>query len=86
MLQRGVMLHHLSGFGLPECVRVTTGTKEENSIFFDQIFLGSYNLFYESVGNYNLVNFVLCSYYIYSILADSISVFLYSMKDIYRTK
>ena len=37
MLQRGVMLRHLSGFGLPECVRVTTGTKEENSIFFDHI-------------------------------------------------
>jgi len=37
MLRRGVILRHLSGFGLPECVRVTTGTKEENSIFFDHI-------------------------------------------------
>ena len=37
MLQRGVILRHLSGFGLPECVRVTTGTQEENTIFFDHI-------------------------------------------------
>ena len=37
MLRRGVILRHLSGFGLPECVRVTAGTKEENSIFFDHI-------------------------------------------------
>ena len=37
MLQRGVILRHLSGFGLPECVRVTTGTQEENKIFFDHI-------------------------------------------------
>jgi len=37
MLQRGVILRYLSGFGLPECVRVTTGTQEENTIFFDHI-------------------------------------------------
>jgi len=37
MLQRGVILRHLSSFGLPECVRVTTGTQEENTIFFDHI-------------------------------------------------
>ena len=37
MLRRGVILRHLSGFGLPECVRITTGTKEENSMFINHI-------------------------------------------------
>jgi len=37
MLQRGVILRHLSGWGLPDCVRITVGTEEENLYFLQQL-------------------------------------------------
>jgi len=37
MLYSGVILRHLMGFGLPECVRVTIGTVEENNYFIEQL-------------------------------------------------
>ena len=37
MLHSGVILRHLAGFGLPECVRVTIGTEEENNYFIEQL-------------------------------------------------
>ena len=37
MLHRGIILRHLSGWGLPDCVRVTVGTKEENEYFLQQL-------------------------------------------------
>ena len=37
MLHNGVILRHLIGFGLPECVRVTVGTSEENIFFIEQL-------------------------------------------------
>ena len=33
MLNKGVILRHLAGWGLPECVRVTVGKKAENDYF-----------------------------------------------------
>ncbi len=30
LLERGVIVRHLTGFGLPQCVRVTVGTQEQN--------------------------------------------------------
>ena len=33
MLKNGVIVRHLSSFGLPECVRVSIGTVEENKIY-----------------------------------------------------
>ena len=35
MLQQGVILRHLSGWGLPECIRVTIGSDEENEYMID---------------------------------------------------
>ena len=32
MLQKGVFLRHLRAFGLPHCVRISTGTQEENEL------------------------------------------------------
>jgi histidinol-phosphate aminotransferase len=37
LLRRGVILRHLAGFGLPDCVRISTGTGEENQICLDAI-------------------------------------------------
>ncbi len=37
MLENGVILRHLVGFGLPECVRVTIGTSTENEFFIDKL-------------------------------------------------
>ena len=37
MLENGVILRHLIGFGLPECVRVTIGTTDENEFFIDKL-------------------------------------------------
>ena len=37
MLEHGVILRHLIGFGLPECVRVTIGTTDENKIFIEKL-------------------------------------------------
>ena len=30
MLNNGIILRNLKGFGLPECVRITVGTMDEN--------------------------------------------------------
>jgi histidinol-phosphate aminotransferase len=37
MLENGVILRHLIGFGLPECVRVTIGTADENKFFIEKL-------------------------------------------------
>ena len=37
MLKNGVILRHLIGFGLPECVRVTIGTVDENKFFIEKL-------------------------------------------------
>ena len=37
MLENGVILRHLIGFGLPECVRVTIGNEYENEYFIDKL-------------------------------------------------
>ena len=37
MLKNGVILRHLIGFGLPECVRVTIGTADENKFFIEKL-------------------------------------------------
>ena len=35
MLHKGIILRHLAGWGLPECVRVTIGTDEENEYLIE---------------------------------------------------
>ena len=35
MLHKGIILRHLAGWGLPECVRVTIGTDEENEYLLE---------------------------------------------------
>jgi len=35
LLQRGVIIRPLASFGLPNCVRVSTGTDEDNQMFLD---------------------------------------------------
>ena len=37
MLKSGIILRGLSNFGLPNCVRVTVGTIEENKIFIKKL-------------------------------------------------
>jgi histidinol-phosphate aminotransferase len=37
LLQRGVIVRPLSAFGLPHCIRVSTGTMEENMIFIETL-------------------------------------------------
>jgi len=37
MLDEGVMVRPVSGFGAPDCVRVTIGTKEANDAFFEAL-------------------------------------------------
>ena len=37
MLFKGVILRHLIGFGLPNCVRVTVGLKDENDFLIKNI-------------------------------------------------
>ena len=37
MLCNGIILRHLDGWGLPECVRMTIGTEEENSRFIKEL-------------------------------------------------
>ncbi|MBC8256313.1 MAG: histidinol-phosphate transaminase [Candidatus Marinimicrobia bacterium] len=37
MLHNGIILRHLPGWGLPNCVRVTVGTEEENNILMDNV-------------------------------------------------
>ena len=33
LLENGIIVRDLVGFGLPECIRVTIGTKQENQMF-----------------------------------------------------
>ena len=35
MLHGGVILRHLSGWGLPDCVRITVGSEDENEYLID---------------------------------------------------
>ena len=35
MLENGIIVRHLDSFGLPECVRVTIGTENENKQYID---------------------------------------------------
>ena len=37
MLSKGIILRHLQGFGLKECVRITTGNNEETNFFIENI-------------------------------------------------
>lgn len=37
MLKKGVFLRHLKAFGLPHCVRISTGTEEENGLFMKHL-------------------------------------------------
>ena len=37
MLQNGIILRHLAGWGLPNCVRVTIGTEEENECLIKSV-------------------------------------------------
>ena len=37
MMQKGVFVRHLRAFGLPHCVRVSTGTKAENALFVKKL-------------------------------------------------
>jgi histidinol-phosphate aminotransferase len=38
MLYKGIILRHLTGWGLPNCVRLTVGTKEENKYVMKSIY------------------------------------------------
>ena len=38
MLYKGIILRHLSGWGLPNCVRVTIGTEEQNAYVIESIY------------------------------------------------
>jgi len=38
MLHKGIILRHLPGWGLPNCVRVTVGTEEENTFLIESIY------------------------------------------------
>ena len=35
MLYKGIILRHLAGWGLPDCVRVTIGADEENEYLIE---------------------------------------------------
>ena len=37
MLHKGIILRHLFGWGLPDCVRVTIGTDEENKYLVERL-------------------------------------------------
>ena len=37
MLNKGIILRHLPGWGLPNCVRVTVGTEEENEYLISNL-------------------------------------------------
>ena len=37
LLRRGVVVRPLKGFGLPHCIRISTGTDEENAILMDAL-------------------------------------------------
>jgi len=35
LLTRGVIVRPLAGFGLPQCIRISTGTEEEMAMLFE---------------------------------------------------
>lgn len=37
MLKKGIFIRHLRAFGLPHCVRISTGTEKENALFVDRL-------------------------------------------------
>jgi len=37
LLENGIIVRDLVGFGLPDCIRVTIGTKEENELFINKV-------------------------------------------------
>ena len=37
LLKNGIIVRDLIGFGLPDCIRVTIGTKQENELFIDKV-------------------------------------------------
>ena len=37
LLENGIIVRDLIGFGLPYCIRVTIGTGEENQFFIDKM-------------------------------------------------
>lgn len=37
MMQKGIFIRHLKAFGLPHCVRISTGTEEENALFVSKL-------------------------------------------------
>jgi len=37
LLENGIIVRDLVGFGLPKCIRVTIGTNEENKLFIDKL-------------------------------------------------
>lgn len=37
MMQKGIFIRHLKAFGLPHCVRISTGTEAENALFVSKL-------------------------------------------------
>ena len=37
MFHKGIILRHLAGWGLPNCIRVTIGTEIENNYFIESL-------------------------------------------------
>ena len=37
LLENGIIVRDLVGFGLPNCIRITIGTKKENELLIDKI-------------------------------------------------
>ena len=37
MLEKGIILRHLKGFGLPECVRITVGNNIETEYLIQKL-------------------------------------------------
>ena len=37
LLENGIIVRDLIGFGLPHCIRITIGTKDENKIFINKV-------------------------------------------------
>jgi histidinol-phosphate/aromatic aminotransferase/cobyric acid decarboxylase-like protein len=37
MMKQGIFIRHLKAFGLPLCVRISTGTEAENALFVSKL-------------------------------------------------
>ena len=37
LLENGIIVRDLVGFGLPDCIRITIGTRKENKLLIDNI-------------------------------------------------